>query len=44
MTFAVINVEKELDKPNDKNGSKIIVVPFDGEAFDHDLEKTGPRK
>ena len=44
MTFAVINVEKELDKPNDQNGSKIIVVPFDGEAFDRDLEKTEPGK
>jgi hypothetical protein len=33
-TFAAINSEKSDDKPNDQNGSKIIVVPFDGVAFD----------
>jgi hypothetical protein len=33
-TFAAINSEKADDKPNDQNGSKIIVVPFDGVAFD----------
>ena len=33
-TFAAINVEKADDKANDKNGSKVIVVPFDGASFD----------
>lgn len=33
-TFAAINSEKGDDKPNDKNGSKVIVVPFDGVDFD----------
>jgi hypothetical protein len=34
MTFCVINVEKTSDLGNDQNGSKIIVVPFDGAALD----------
>lgn len=33
-TFAAINVDKDKDVANDQNGSKVIVVPFDGEAFD----------
>jgi hypothetical protein len=33
-TFAAINVEKEDDKGNDQNGSKVIVVSFDGAALD----------
>jgi hypothetical protein len=34
-TFAVINVEKDQDKnASDNNNSKVIVVPFDGAAFD----------
>lgn len=33
VTFAVIDVEKEQDFGNDGHGSKIIVVPFDGEAL-----------
>lgn len=33
MTFAVIDVEKEQDKGNDAHGSKIIIVPFDGERL-----------
>jgi hypothetical protein len=36
-TFAVLDVPKELEKGNDTHGSKIIVVPFDGEALDRDL-------
>ena len=32
-TFAVIDVEKEEDYGNDAHGSKIIVVPFDGESL-----------
>jgi MYXO-CTERM domain-containing protein len=35
-TFAVIDVDKTLDVANDTHGSKIIVVPFDGVAFDRD--------
>lgn len=33
-SFAAINVDKDQDKAGDKNGSKVIVVPFDGVAFD----------
>lgn len=33
-TFSVIDVEKENDKGNDGHNSKVIVVPFDGAAFD----------
>ena len=33
-TFAAIDVDKSLDLGNDQHGSKIIVVPFDGERFD----------
>ena len=36
-TFAVIDVPKEKDKGNDGHASKVIVVPFDGEAFDRDM-------
>jgi hypothetical protein len=36
-TFAAIDVEKEDDKGNDNHGSKIIVVPFDGRAFDVEI-------
>ncbi len=36
-TFSVIDVPKEDNKGNDMHGSKIIVVPFDGKAFDADL-------
>lgn len=31
--FSVIDVGKGGDRPNDNHGSKIVVVPFDGEAF-----------
>jgi hypothetical protein len=36
-TFAVIDVPKEQEKGNDRHGSKVIVVPFDGQALDRDL-------
>ncbi len=36
MTFAAIDVQKADDKGNDGNGSKVIVVPFDGELYDSD--------
>lgn len=35
--FAVIDVPKDKEKGHDPHGSKIIVVPFDGEALDRDL-------
>jgi hypothetical protein len=38
----VIDVEKEQDKGNDSHGSKVIVIPFDGSAFDRDLEAANP--
>lgn len=31
--FSVIDVQKGQDGANDENGSKILVVPFDGEGF-----------
>lgn len=34
MTLAVIDVEKEQDKGGGGHGSKVIVMPFDGEALD----------
>jgi hypothetical protein len=36
-TLAVIDVPKEQEKGNDGHGSKVIVIPFDGEATDRDL-------
>lgn len=33
VTFAVIDVEKEADFGNDNHGSKIVVVPFDGQKL-----------
>ena len=33
MTFAVLDLPKEEDKGNDGHASKVIVVPFDGEAL-----------
>ena len=36
-TFAVIDIPKEQNKGNDRHGSKVIVVPFDGAAMDRDL-------
>ena len=35
--FSVIDVHKGSDGGNDKHGSKIIVVPFDGENFGKDM-------
>ncbi len=32
--FSVINVNKGGDAGNDRDGSKIVIVPFDGKAFD----------
>ena len=38
-TFAVIDVPKDKELGNDNHGSKVIVVPFDGVAFDRDMQK-----
>ena len=37
-TFAVLDVPKDQERGNDIHGSKVIVVPFDGVAFDRDME------
>lgn len=37
--FSVIDVNKGEDCPDDNHGSKIVVVPFDGEAFGRDMKK-----
>ena len=34
----MIDFNKGQDRPNDNHGSKIVVVPFDGEAFDRDMQ------
>jgi hypothetical protein len=38
-TFAVLDVPKDQERGNDNHGSKIIVVPFDGVAFDQDMQE-----
>ncbi len=40
-TFAAIDVDKGDDQGNDNHGSKVVVVPFDGEAFDADTGLVG---
>jgi len=40
-TFAVVDVDKNSDVANDTHGSKIIVVPFDGVAFDRENPGVG---
>lgn len=37
--FSVIDVHKGKDKGNDNHGSKIVIVPFDGKAFDKYMEE-----
>jgi len=37
-TFAVLDVPKDQERGNDNHGSKVIVVPFDGVAFDRDMQ------
>jgi hypothetical protein len=39
VTLASINVPKNRDHGNDNNGSKILVLPFDGAKFDAELAK-----
>ena len=36
--FSVIDVGKGQDRANDNHASKIVVVPFDGERFDRDMQ------
>jgi hypothetical protein len=38
-TLAVLDVEKNQERGNDTHGSKIIVIPFDGAAFDRDIDE-----
>jgi enterochelin esterase-like enzyme len=38
-TFAVLDVPKDEERGHDTHGSKIIVVPFDGEALDRELQE-----
>ncbi|MGJ8658342.1 MAG: glycoside hydrolase family protein [Cellulophaga fucicola] len=37
--FSVIDVHKGKDKANDNHGSKIVIVPFNGKAFDKYMKK-----
>ena len=37
--FSVLDVAKEAERGNDAHGSKVIIVPFDGEALDRDLAR-----
>ena len=37
--FSVIDVHKGQDVGNDQHGSKIVVVPFNGKAFDKYMQK-----
>jgi len=39
VTLASIDVSKEEDRGNMPHGSKVIVIPFDGVAFDADMAK-----
>jgi hypothetical protein len=38
-TFAVLDVPKDKELGNDIHGSKVLIVPFDGAALDHDMQK-----
>ena len=39
VSLSVLDVPKKEERGNDTHGSKIIVIPFDGEALDRDLQK-----
>ena len=39
VTLASIDIPKEEDKGNMPHGSKVVVIPFDGVAFDADMAK-----
>jgi hypothetical protein len=38
LSLAVLDVPKDDEKGNDRHGSKVIVIPFDGAALDRDLQ------
>lgn len=42
--LSVIDVPKEEEKGNDRHGSKVVIVPFDGEAFDRDMADSVKRE
>lgn len=42
--FSVLDVPKDRERGNDRHGSKIIVVPFDGAALDRDLAEIVKRE
>ena len=44
MTFAVIDVQKEVDFGNDSHGSKIVVVPFSGKSLKTFANQENPLK
>jgi hypothetical protein len=39
VTLASIDIHKEEDKGNIPHGSKVVVIPFDGVAFDAEMQK-----
>jgi hypothetical protein len=39
VTLASIDIPKEEDRGNMPHGSKVVVIPFDGVAFDADMQK-----
>lgn len=39
VSLAALDVPKNEELGNDTHGSKVIVIPFDGEALDNDLQK-----
>jgi hypothetical protein len=44
VTLAAIDIPKDDIKGNTPHGSKILVIPFDGEALDRDLQKEAAAK
>jgi hypothetical protein len=43
VTLASIDIPKEEDRGNMPHGSKVVVIPFDGVAFDADMQKSESR-
>ncbi len=44
VTLAVLDVPKDQERGNDRHGSKVSVIPFDGAALDRDLQKAAPAR
>jgi hypothetical protein len=40
VTLASIDIPKEEDRGNMPHGSKVVVIPFDGVAFDADMQNS----